>query len=222
MDGLWLDLGLVRYAPAFALQERALAARLAGRLPPLIVVQENPPTLTLGRDSSPDNILVSAAELAARGIELVEVNRGGDVTYHGPGQLIASPLLYLNDLGINANQYLHRLEDVLLEVLAWFGLQAERRAGYPGAWLGQAKVGAVGIGVRHGCTFHGLALNVDLDLAPFRLINPCGMAALPVTSVAAAGQRSVTMQSARLALRRALASAFDLRLADCHLADLSG
>jgi lipoate-protein ligase B len=220
LNGYWLDLGFTRYAPAFAVQDELLAARIAGRLPPTIILQENPPTFTLGRSGTDNSVLISRGELAARGIELIEVNRGGDVTYHGPGQIIASPLLYLGDINLNANQYMNRLEDVLLAVLAEFGLKAQRHDDYPGAWLGEAKIGAVGIGVRHGFTFHGVSLNVELDLAPFTLINPCGVAAMPVTSMHLALKRSVALAEVRSVLRRVLCVTFDLRLSDIALAEI--
>ena len=220
MNGYWLDLGLVRYGPAFAIQEQLLAARIAGQLPPTVILQENPPTFTIGRSGSVDNVLVSPAELQARGIELIQVNRGGDVTYHGPGQLIASPLLYLGDIGLNANQYMNRLEDVLIGVLAEFGLQAHRRDEYPGAWLGEFKIGAVGVGVRHGYCFHGVSLNVDLDLSPFQLINPCGVAAMPVTSMRKALASSISMSQVRTVLRHALEATFELELREITLDDI--
>jgi lipoate-protein ligase B len=213
-EGYWLDLGFIAYAPAFALQEQALEARMAARLPATIIVQENPPTFTMGRAGSASSVLLSRAELADRGIDLIEASRGGDVTYHGPGQLVASPLLFLGDVGLNAVQYMHRLEGVLLEVLAAFGLAGRARADYPGAWLGDAKVGAVGIGVRHGYTFHGLSLNVNLDLGPFQLINPCGVPAMPVTSMQVALGRPIALDEVRSALRRALSATFDLKLKD--------
>ena len=221
MDSYWLDLGFMRYAPAFAIQERALAARIDGRLAATVIVQENPLTFTIGRGGSLENVLATPAELEQRGIEVVEVSRGGDVSYHGPGQLIASPLLYLGDLNLNANQYMHQVEAVLLHVLAEFGLLAGRRAEYPGAWLGEAKIGAVGIAVRHGYTFHGLSLNVNLDLLPFRWINPCGVAAMPVTSMAVALGHAVPMAAVRQALRQALEEVFDLRLQDCTLEEIT-
>jgi lipoyl(octanoyl) transferase len=220
VNGNWLDLGFMRYEPAFVIQERALEARVSGLLPPTVILQENPPTFTIGRSGSQANVLASPDELAARGIELIEVNRGGDVTYHGPGQLIASPLLYLGDIGLNANQYLHRLETVLIDVLAEFGLAATPREGYPGAWLGEAKIGAVGIAVRHGYTFHGLSLNVNLDLAAFQLINPCGVAAMPVTSMQVALGRRVPKDRVKAVLRRTLESAFGLSLRDVSLAEI--
>ncbi len=220
MKSYWLDLGFLPYTPAFSLQEKALEARMEGRLPPTIILQENPPTFTLGRSGTESNILASPEELAARGIELINVNRGGDVTYHGPGQLIASPLLYLGDVDLNANQYMHRIEDVLIDVLAEFGLQAVKREQYPGAWLGEAKVGAVGIGVRHGYTFHGMSLNINLDLSPFKLINPCGVVAMPVTSMQAALGHPVSTRAVKTVLRQILATTFNLNLNDVTPAEI--
>lgn len=219
-SGYWLDLGLLPYAPAFAIQKRLFEALTTGRLPATIILQENPPTFTIGRDGSQANILAAPSQLAALGIEVVEVTRGGDVTYHGPGQIVASPLLYLGTVGLNANQYLHRLEDVLIGVLAGYGLSAGKLAGYPGVWLNGSKIGAVGIAVRNGYTFHGLSLNVTVDLMPFDLINPCGVPKMPVTSLARALGRDVPLAEARGWLRRVLGSAFGLELLDISWPDL--
>jgi lipoate-protein ligase B len=226
--GYWLDLGLMSYAPAFAVQEQLLRARMAGRFPPTIILQENWPVFTIGRSGSRANILASAEELERQGIEVLEVNRGGDVTYHGPGQLIASPLLYLGDIDLNANQYLHRLEDVLIELLASYGPDIQEKAGkktgYPGVWLGQTpketKIGAVGIAVKHGYTFHGLSLNVNLDLTPFSLINPCGVTRMPVTSLHQVLGRAVPMAEVKAGLREILEQAFALRLQDVSWPDV--
>ena len=181
--GYWLDLGLIQYGPAFAIQDQALAKRLDGELAPTVILQENLPIFTIGRSGSRDNILSSQQDLEKRGIEVLEVNRGGDVTYHGPGQLIVSPLLYLGDIGMNANQYLHRLEDVLIELLGDYDVPAGKKDGQPGVWHGEAKIAAVGIAVKHGYTFHGFSLNIDPDLTAFSLINPCGVRQMPVTSI---------------------------------------
>jgi lipoate-protein ligase B len=220
MDAIWLDLGFLEYLPAFAIQEQALAARLDGRLPPTVILQENPPTFTIGRTGSPANILLAPAELERRGVQVVEVNRGGDVTYHGPGQLIASPLLYLGELGMNGNQYLHRLEDVLIELLAGWDIRAGKTPDAPGVWVGPAKIASVGIAVRHGYTFHGFSLNVNLDLTPFDWINPCGMPKLAVTSIERLSGRPVSMAEAREALRKALSRTFHLDLRAAGWAEL--
>ena len=117
MQAYWLDVGLIEYAPAFVIQERVLKARMAGQWPSTVILQENYSVFTIGRSGSETNILASREDLARQGIQVLEVNRGGDVTYHAPGQLIVSPLLYLGDVNLNGNQYLHRLEDVLLQLL---------------------------------------------------------------------------------------------------------
>jgi lipoate-protein ligase B len=182
-SGHWLDLGLMAYGPAFAIQSQVLQARLDGRLTPTIIVQENRPVFTIGRSGNRENILCSSRELERRGIEVLEVNRGGDVTYHGPGQLIVSPLLFLGDVGLNANEYLHRLEDLIIELLAGYGLFTAKKEGYPGVWYQAEKIAALGIAVKHGFTFHGFSLNLDPDLEAFSLINPCGVKQMPVTSI---------------------------------------
>jgi len=151
-------LGYLPYSPAFAIQEAVFQAHLENRLPSVIILQENPPTFTIGRAGSQANLLVSPEALSRRGIEVLEVNRGGDITYHGPGQIIASPLFFLGDIDLNANAYLHRLEDVLIDVLAIFGIASGKQPEQPeqpGVWVGEKKIGAVGIAVRHGFTFHG-------------------------------------------------------------------
>jgi lipoate-protein ligase B len=215
-----LDLGLTSYAPAFAIQEQLLQARMTGRFPPTIILQENWPVFTIGRSGSRANILVSTQELEQREIEVLEVNRGGDITYHGPGQLIASPLLYLGDIDLNANQYLHRLEDVLVELLAHYGIQAGKKTDYPGVWLGETKIGAVGIAVKHGYTFHGLSLNVNLDLTPFSLINPCGVSCMSVTSLHHLIGRPIAMAEIKARLREILERTFALRLQDVSWGDV--
>ena len=220
MDGYWLDLGLMSYAPAFVIQEQLLEARIRGWLPSTILLQENPLTFTIGRSGSRDNILASTDELNRLGIEVIEANRGGDVTYHGPGQLIASPLMYLGDFGINANQYMHWMEAVLIGVLDEFGIRADQRDEYPGVWYGEAKIGSVGIAVRHGYTFHGISLNVNLDLSPFQLINPCGMVNMPVTSMEKVLGCSVSMDHVRVVLRRIFEVKFDLHLREALLSEI--
>jgi len=206
--GYWLDLGLTHYAPAFDIQKQILQARLNGQLSPTVILQENFPIFTIGRSGSRDNILSSPEDLAQRGIEVLEVNRGGDVTYHGPGQLIVSPLLYLADIGLNANQYLHRLEDVLIELLAGYDIPAGKIEGHPGVWRKEAKIAAVGIAVKHGFTFHGFALNVDPDLDYFHLINPCGVSRMPVTSMREALGESPPVVQVKTRLKLILEESF--------------
>ena len=210
----WLDLGLMPYEPAFAIQERILEARMRDRLPSTIILQENSSVFTIGRTGSRSNILASADELQRLGIEVLEVNRGGDITYHGPGQLIVSPLLYLGDVDLNANQYLHRLEDVLIDLLSTFGIRTYKKKDYPGVWWDQAKIGAVGIAVKHGYTFHGFSLNVNLDLAPFNLINPCGVSQMLITSLHQILGHEIPMAEIKEKLHEIMMETFSLNIRD--------
>lgn len=210
----WLDLGLMPYEPAFAIQERILEARMRDRLPSTIILQENSSVFTIGRTGSRSNILASADELQRLGIEVLEVNRGGDITYHGPGQLIVSPLLYLGDVDLNANQYLHRLEDVLIDLLSTFGIRTYKKKDYPGVWWNQAKIGAVGIAVKHGYTFHGFSLNVNLDLAPFNLINPCGVSQMLITSLHQILGHEIPMAEIKEKLHKIMMETFSLSIRD--------
>lgn len=220
LKGYWLDLGLIPYAPAFAIQEQIFRARMENLLPTTIILQENPPTFTIGRAGSWANILTSAEELERCGIEVLDVNRGGDVTYHGPGQLIASPLFYLGDIDLNANQYLHRLEDVLIELLVDHGLQANKKTGYPGVWLGESKIGAVGIAVRRGYTFHGLSLNVNVDLTPFSLLNACGVIGMSIASLHQILGHAIPMAEVKAGLRKILEQTFALGLQEVSWSDV--
>ena len=202
------------YEPAFAIQERILEARMRDRLPSTIILQENSSVFTIGRTGSRSNILASEDELQRLGIEVLEVNRGGDITYHGPGQLIVSPLLYLGDVDLNANQYLHRLEDVLIDLLSTFGIRSYKKKDYPGVWWNQAKIGAVGIAVKHGYTFHGFSLNVNLDLAPFNLINPCGVSQMLITSLHQILGHEIPMAEIKEKLHEIMVETFSLSIRD--------
>jgi len=220
--GYWLDLGLSPYSSAFVIQERILKARMKERVPSTVILQENFSLFTIGRTGSRSNIIASADELQRLGIEVLEVNRGGDITYHGPGQLIVSPLLYLGDIDLNANQYLHRLEDVLINLLSTYGIRTNKKKDYPGVWWNQAKVGGVGIAVKHGYTFHGLSLNINLDLAPFTLINPCGVSQMPVTSLHEICGHEISIKEVKQRLHEILTEVFSLRFRDVSWNKLQG
>ena len=142
---------------------------------------EHDPVFTLGQAGKPEHVL------APGDIPVVRTNRGGQVTYHGPGQLVAYPLVDLRRRRLGIREFVERIEQALIDTLATWDIRAARREGAPGVYVGGAKIGALGLRVRHGCTFHGLAFNVDMDLSPFARINPCGYAGLQVTSVAACG-----------------------------------
>jgi lipoate-protein ligase B len=215
----WLDLGSMAYAPSFAIQQQILQARMSAQFPATIILQENRPVFTIGRSGSRTNILLSDEELLRHGIEVLDVDRGGDVTYHGPGQLIVSPVFYLGDIGLNAHQYLHILEDVLVDLLSGYGIHAGKKEGYPGVWRQDAKIGAVGIAVKHGFTFHGFSLNANLDMAPFKMINPCGVSCMPVTSIRQVLGRELPMSGIKTQLRAIMEQRFNLNARAVSLPD---
>ena len=177
-------LGRVPYEEAWAIQNRLAEARRAGLEPDTLMLLEHPHTYTIGRRGTRDHVYLRDDELAARGITCLEVDRGGDVTYHGPGQLVGYPIVDLGprpDVGC----YLRNLEGCLVDVLADFGIAAERLQGYTGVWIGDRKIAAIGVKVSQGVTTHGFALNVATDLSLFTHILPCGIPDKGVTSMAA-------------------------------------
>lgn len=215
-----VDLGRLAYAPAYDRQvaehARVLAARdAAAPVPGVILLVEHPPVITVSRrPTAAGHVLASAAQLAAAGVDRVETDRGGDVTYHGPGQLVAYPIVDLNHVGLRLHEYLRALEQAVMDACAHFGVATHRDATATGVWVGArphaeaAKIAAMGVRVRRWITLHGLALNVATNLDHFALINPCGLSR-PVTSLARElGPSAPTMDSAKAvlvdALRRAL------------------
>jgi len=179
------DLGRVPYRAALSFQHRAVETRARGESPDVLYAMEHDPVLTLGRSTEPGTLKASAVELARRGIEVIPVERGGDVTYHGPGQIVGYPIVDLEGLpgGRDLHRYLRDLEEALIRALATYGLSAGRRPPYTGVWVGDRKVAAIGVAVRRWVTFHGFALNVDPDLTHFDLIHPCGIRNLGVASM---------------------------------------
>ena len=180
------ELGLVPYRDAWALQRRLAERRKAGEIEDTLLLLEHPPVVTLGRDGSRASLIGDAATFAAAGVELVESDRGGDATYHGPGQLIAYPILDLKPDWKDIRRYVAGLEEVMIRLLADFGLQGGRRPGAPGVWLEgpPRKLGAIGARLSRWVTHHGFALNLQPTLSHFELIVPCGLAGLAVSSVA--------------------------------------
>lgn len=182
-------LGRIAYAEAHVLQKRLVDERAAGSIGDQLLLLEHPAVLTLGRQSDPAHILASEAELAARGIAVQHVERGGEVTYHGPGQLVAYPIIRLHERGLLLRPFVRALEQALVETCAAHGVPAARRAGHPGCWCdpdgrSPRKIGALGLRIERGVSYHGIALNVTADLRDFDLIDPCGMPGVTSTSIA--------------------------------------
>ena len=170
------QLGMQAYQPVWHAMERFTAARGEDGGDELWLL-EHYPVYTLGQAGKPEHILNPKA------IEVIRCNRGGQVTYHGPGQIVAYPLVNIRRLGIGVRELVHRIEQAIIDTLAHWQINAERRAGAPGVYVGDAKIAALGLRVRHGCSFHGLSFNVNMDLTPYYGINPCGFTGLQVTQM---------------------------------------
>lgn len=186
----------VPYADAWALQRDLVRSRQAASIPDSLILLEHAPVVTLGRSAKVAHLRLSPEALASRGIELFEVERGGDVTYHGPGQLVGYPILDLRALREDVVRYVRLLEESVIATLAVFGIAGGRLPGYPGVWVDGAKVCAVGVAVKRRVTMHGFALNVATDLDAFEVINPCGLGR-PVTSMATILGRAVEVADVR-------------------------
>ncbi len=177
-------LGRVPYAEGLELQEQLVADRKAGRIPDTLLLLEHDPVFTLGRNARQEHVLFPADALRARGYGVFEVGRGGDVTYHGPGQIVGYPILDLSPDRKDVHRYVRDLEEVMIRTCADYGVAAQRVPGATGCWVGDKKIGAIGVRISRWVTSHGFAFNVDVDLSPFELIVPCGIRGKGVTRLA--------------------------------------
>ena len=182
-------LGRIDYREAHALQKRLVDDRADGRIGDQLLLLEHPAVLTLGKNSDPAHILASTEELEARGIEVQRIERGGEVTYHGPGQLVAYPIVRMHERGLLLRPFVRALEAALVETCRALGVESARRDGHPGCWCDAdgpepRKIGALGLRVERGVSYHGIALNVSVDLDDFALIDACGMPGVTSTSIA--------------------------------------
>src|SRR6185312_10588826 len=233
-----LQLGSIDYSTGLRLQEKLIGLRKDGRIGDTLVLLEHTPVITLGRNAKSSNVLASPETLARRGVEVFECDRGGDVTFHGPGQLVAYPIFDLRGFpSENASRktlgvidYVRRLEDVLIRTCADFGIAAKRIAGLTGVWTGahvgtaalgrpaesqtqqldvnEAKIAALGVHISRGVTSHGIALNVNTDLSFFNLIVPCGITSKAVTSIQKELGRSIPIQDVAHSLSRNFGTVF--------------
>jgi lipoate-protein ligase B len=182
-----LNLSRVEYGRALLLQRELWRLRVEDEIPDTLVLVEHDPVVTLGRSAKAANLLVSEAELARRGVALYRIERGGDVTFHGPGQLVGYPLFKLDKGIVGVRWFIERVESALVAALSELGVSAVTRPGHIGVWCGERKIASIGIAVKRRVTFHGFALNTATDLAFFRLMHPCGMPDVVMTSVCAEG-----------------------------------
>jgi lipoate-protein ligase B len=205
--------GLLDYSEALRLQHRLVAARKTGALATdLLILLEHPPVFTLGRRGGRENLIVPADFLANAGIQVIQAERGGNITYHGPGQLVAYLIRDLEAAKMGVKDFVHCLEDVMIRTAAEWGVAAERNPVNRGIWVGNSKMGSIGIAIRRGITYHGLAFNVDMSLEPFGWINPCGLADVGITSLQAASGRPLNMPSVGRAFKVHVQSVFGTEL----------
>lgn len=207
-----LNLGLVGYDKAYDLQKRLHKFRREGRIDDVLILLEHEPVVTIGRGGKRDNILVSDELLQSKGIRVFEIDRGGDVTLHCPGQLVGYPILDLNFHGKNIHRYLRNLEEVIIRSLKVYGIDGQRIENHTGVWVGGRKVASIGIGIKGWVTFHGFSLNINSDLSYFSLIRPCGFESRTVTSVSEILGRLVEPKDFRHQLIEQFGKVFNLEM----------
>ena len=207
------DLGRIRYGPALDLQRQAHTERVRGERIDTFFLCEHEPVITMGKSGKGQNLLVSVGELERRGVDYFEVERGGDLTYHGPGQIVGYPIFKLARLR-EVQGFVRKMEAALIEAIAAFGVRGEQRKDHAGVFVRAAKIASIGAAVRSGVTLHGFALEVCTDLNYYRLINPCGMPGVETTSIAREAGREVSVAEAKPYVRTALENVFGVRFVE--------
>ena len=214
--------GLTEYGEALELQRRLAKARVDKlRVDDVLLLLEHPRVITLGRGASESNVLAPIDVLERRGVTIHEIERGGDVTYHGPGQLVGYPIIDLTSHRQDLHWYLRQLEEVLIRALRAFGIAGRRVEGYTGVWVKDRKIASIGVHVTRWVTFHGFALNVSTDLTDFGLIVPCGIEAVQMTSVEKEADESHTVVQAGDEVSRCFGEVFDSVMKASELGELA-
>ncbi len=176
-------LGTMDYQDALEIQYSYLEKRISGEINDTVLFVEHTPTITIGRNGNKENLLISEKVLEQKNIKYYEVNRGGDITYHGPGQIVCYPIIDLNDHFKDVHKYLRTLEQIIIDLLIEYDIEARRIEGLTGVFVKRSKIASIGVGIKRWVTFHGLSLNLNTDLSYFELIVPCGLNNNPVTSI---------------------------------------
>jgi len=205
------DCGVANYHEVLALQQELQEQRRSGQIADTVLIVEHPAVITLGARKSANKLLVGPDELARRNIDLVEIRRGGGATAHNPGQLVFYPILHLQELRLDINQYVRTLETVGIELLAGLGVQSGRRQGFPGLWVGQRKIASIGVRVSRFVTCHGMAINIQNDLSIFNFMVPCGLDGVQMTSVRKETGQEHNMEQIKTDLRGLLIRYFGER-----------
>ncbi len=214
-------LGRVPYQKALDLQLCLLDRRRKGEIEDTLLLLEHPPTFTTGRSGNMDNLLAARDVLSKKGIHFEVISRGGDITFHGPGQLVGYPILDLNNMGRDIHKYLRNLEETIIVALANYGIPARRIEGVTGVWAKRHKIASIGVGVKRWITYHGFALNVNTDLSYFDMIVPCGIQDVQMTSIQRwlAGKQEIDMADVEKSILQAFSQIFNITLSDTIILD---
>lgn len=214
METQLIDLGRLAYGPAAEIQRETLERVASGESPNVLFFVEHEPVLTLGANFHAENLLLTREEYAARGIEVTPTERGGDVTYHGPNQLVIYPVFDVADFGRDLHKWLRDLEQTMILTCRHFGLDGVRSPVNTGVWVQEKKIAAIGIKVRRWVSMHGIALNCNNDLSPFGLIVPCGVVGYGVTSLSQETARQIAVEDAKPIVRAAFEEVFRIKLVE--------
>lgn len=206
------QLGLITYSEAYQLQRQLLCQRVNNEIADTLLLLEHPPTITIGKSGKLENVLASQAQLAEAGVSLFFVDRGGDVTYHGPGQLVAYPIIDLRQRGRDVHQYLRDLEEVIIRTLNDFSINASRDSSHAGVWVRDEEIAAIGLRVSKWVSMHGVALNVNTDLEQFSLINPCGFSDKKAASISSLLSQDVSIEAVTKKLLARFSEVFNAQM----------
>jgi len=218
---LWVELPIIEYQKARDLQSYLVSARkdkIIGSN--IILILEHPPVFTLGRRGGSENLCVSKSFLEKSKIPVIPVERGGDITFHGPGQIVVYPIINIEKARLSVTDYVSNLEEVMIQTAKDTGVQAQRNGLNRGIWVGKKKLGSIGIAVRRGISFHGMALNINLSLEPFSWINPCGLQNIKMTSIQQELSHPVSMPHVRQTVKQHFESVFGIELAVTDIKEL--
>lgn len=203
-------LGRIGYKEAYSLQTALVKSRLEGMIPDTLLLLEHPPVFTIGKSGKQENILVSQNYLEKEGISLFFTDRGGDVTYHGPGQLVAYPIIDMRNRNRDLHQYVFELEEVIIRTLRDFSVDGGRDVNHPGVWVDREEIAAIGLSVKSWITMHGIALNINPNLEHFNLINPCGFSDRKATSMAKLLSKDISLDEVMTGLIKHFAEVFQV------------
>lgn len=215
--GYLIDLGLMGYGQALELQRDVHRKRVSGETEDTLMLVEHPEVITLGKSGDPKNLLVPLSELEEKGMDFYQVERGGEITYHGPGQLVGYPIFSLRDGLAGVRPFIRGLESSLIAALRGLGVEARRKPSNIGVWVGDDKIASIGVAIKRWVSFHGFALNVSTDLTSFRLINPCGLPGQRMTSVGEVLGRKVPLEKVKGEVKSAFERVFGLRFQEVEL-----